>query len=536
MNDEKYKDLRKYKKRFEYFINKHLKEDNESRVMFLNADYGWGKTTFLKKVMKVKENNFYSAWLNHNRDYLNEIYYVTNKINTSKKLIFAFGTIIFIWLCSIIGDPVVNFLLNRYNPSVRTICFIIFLAIIFIVLFCIFIYYYGLFYFGIFKKDYNEYLENKFLDKIIRRIDTVLIIEDVDRLSESELINIMKFSKKISDRILETEKYKKNLITKKYVLLTGDFTRVINLLNKQQTYSNSIYTEITPSNGSYIFEKVVGCKIEFLSILDRIIHLLDEHKIISLTKIEYDEIIYFVYKKNISVRFFNSFILDNLKRLIKPNVSAYHLLYQYYFKEKVVYKNEFNSENIITFPNCLNDWELLLQKPNINIDGIDYSLKTVFNQRNNNEYINIINKVLLDIYTKKGLYKYFILYKTQNKYPVFLNDILGDNKSVTIGGHLPIEFSKYFSDFLLSNHDSKFAGYWDMQAQSIPQRRCYFTSYDINDQIFNHNLEDCKVIDIFESNFSDTEIFIASYLGKFYASNKNEFETNYPGLTEFFSN
>ncbi len=90
----------------------------------------------------------------------------------------------------------------------------------------------------------------------------------------------------------------------------------------------------------------------------------------NLCNIENDEIINFIRTKYLSLRFFNHFLTD-YKKSIESGESVFHLLLKYYQQEKFYNIDPSTIEdsvfNISRFPNCLNDWELLLQKKKVNV-------------------------------------------------------------------------------------------------------------------------------------------------------------------------
>ena len=45
---EIHEDLNEFEKKYKTRITEFIKEDPETRVVFLNADFGWGKTTFIE--------------------------------------------------------------------------------------------------------------------------------------------------------------------------------------------------------------------------------------------------------------------------------------------------------------------------------------------------------------------------------------------------------------------------------------------------------------------------------------------------------
>ena len=61
---EEHADLNEFENKYNKRIDEFLNSNPETRVVFLNADFGWGKTTFIKNNLKVLENQIYSPWLN----------------------------------------------------------------------------------------------------------------------------------------------------------------------------------------------------------------------------------------------------------------------------------------------------------------------------------------------------------------------------------------------------------------------------------------------------------------------------------------
>ena len=117
-----YKDLIVFEKKYNTRITEFLKNNPETRVVFLNADFGWGKTTFIENNLKVEENCIYSPWLNKSENYLEEIYYHVTKKDKGKissKILFitSIVTIITILLGSIISILSEIFKDNYYTCS-----------------------------------------------------------------------------------------------------------------------------------------------------------------------------------------------------------------------------------------------------------------------------------------------------------------------------------------------------------------------------------------------------------------------------------
>ena len=87
---EKYKDLEDFKEIYDEKIDDFLNKNNESRVVILDADYGWGKTTFVKEILKVESKNIYSPWMSQKENYIDDLYYYTNNIDIGKLTLKSF--------------------------------------------------------------------------------------------------------------------------------------------------------------------------------------------------------------------------------------------------------------------------------------------------------------------------------------------------------------------------------------------------------------------------------------------------------------
>ena len=54
---DEHKDLIAFEKKYNARITDFLENNPETRIVFLNADFGWGKTTFIKDNLKIKDFN-----------------------------------------------------------------------------------------------------------------------------------------------------------------------------------------------------------------------------------------------------------------------------------------------------------------------------------------------------------------------------------------------------------------------------------------------------------------------------------------------
>ncbi len=198
-----------------------------------------GKTTFIKEVLNIQENNRYSPWMNETDNYIEELYFHVMKKDKSKisstiillTVVFAilgtsFGTIISILLdllqtnnytciiaenmqllCNNNGDSSILILLTAVSAVIIIIIIIIF------ILGCV-IKRSPVPFINLYKCEHGKYYENKLIEKIVDKIDIALVIEDVDRIDDIE--SLLLAVNKISEYIEQADR-------KKYILITGDY-------------------------------------------------------------------------------------------------------------------------------------------------------------------------------------------------------------------------------------------------------------------------------------------------------------------------
>ena len=140
--------------------------------------------------------------------------------------------------------------------------------------------------------------------------------------------------------------------------------------------NSNYYLPFYRNKGTFLVEKVIGLRIDFLSLKDRMDNIFKEKELdLKLARIEYDEIIAFIKNKFLSIRFFVKF-LDEYNDQIREGYSIYHLLLKYYQEEKYfnISKDAIHNSlyNIEKFPVCLNDIELFLQLRKVKLPNCEY--------------------------------------------------------------------------------------------------------------------------------------------------------------------
>lgn len=538
---EEHEDLIKFEKKYSKRVDEFIKEDPETRIVFLNADFGWGKTTFIENNLKVEKNNIYSPWLNKSENYLEDIYYHVNKkdkgISSSSAL---FLSLLFA-ICTIIFGSYVSILIE-INKSSEMVCFFkkfrlictsndnLNSLLIFISLFValiiagsfVLIFIKPVPIVNFFKKDNGKYYEDRLIKAIIKKVDKVLVIEDIDRIDDIEEILIVanKISKYISDKKID-----------KYILITGDYIRTITRIGSPNIYeNNSMDLSNNRDKGMFLAEKVISLRIDFSSISERIKNLLKESNLsTNLTNIECDEIIAFVKNKYLSIRFFERF-LKKYKKEISEGNSLYHLLLKYFKEEKYFNINEDAISNSIynldRFPTCINDIEMMYQKGTIKINNKNYSAIELRDEKESN--YNIINKAFRNLFDEKDLNSISIFkdFYLSDKFPVLKEDkgISSYNKKVNIGAGLKPDNLKGDLDNYLVGGNNTELGYLE---GVLLNKRCYFNSKNSTYNFENYKL---KNVDIIYAQDVSNDNFIYAYVACFFRENKDEIKKNYPEL------
>lgn len=545
LGQKKYSDLNKFKQRYDKRIEKFLNQNSETNVVFLNADYGMGKTTFIKKCLKIPENQIYSPWLNKSDDYIEEIYYNVEKINTGKLSSIALFLAVLATIITILGNSIISILmeLNKGDTYIvrmenlslifsnDTNMWLLFWSLIIIlVIVLIFI---GDKIFSnpvplvkFFKKENGKYYEKAIIKKIADRIDKVLVIEDIDRTDDIEEILIA--ANKISEYIKERK-------VQKYILVTGDYIRTIKRINNSKDYNNnSLNLESSGNKGIFLVEKIISLRIDFLTVNERVTSLLKEKNIMNLAPIEIDEIVEFIKNKYLSIRFLERFLESNYRINERYN-SLYHLLLKYYKNEKffnisdnIIKDSVYNIEN---FPVCMNDIELLLQKEKVIINGITYE-----NLGKKNNRYDSINTVFNGLFFDKNneLIQMFKKFYFNDKYPILKNDYekrsQADNIAIIGNLYDNRRLKQNLDDYLISFNNRE----EDTGDNFLLNKRCYFSAVSTSD---NYNFYKINKVNIDKAEViaSDSE-FIVAYIAAFMRKNKNEISKNYPKITELISN
>ena len=525
---EIHKDLCIFKEEYDKKIEEFFKLDLETKVVFLNADYGLGKTTFVKNNLNIPDNCIYSPWLHKSDNYIEDIYYSVAKKNKSKiSSIAIIITMIIAFLTAILGivapiiteifkDNILTCKLNELemvctdsNNLLSLLLWILIPSGIIISLIAFLIYKKPVPLINFFKKENGKYYEGALIEKILNKTDKVLVIEDIDRIDNIEevLIAINKIS----------EYMKSKNINNKYILITGDYNRTIRRVNDITAFDNYGSGPTSDRNkGAFLMEKVVSLRIDFPSMEHRIDNVFEEYNMAkSLTKIERDEIIKFINTRLISVRLFIRFI-DKYKDLIDQGYNIYYLLLEFYYKEKNTLSDERIKENTLYnttyFPSCMNDIEMFLQCKKIKLPGMEYKKLTKIPRAK--RYSDIITNKFIDIINEdEEAIKQFEFWNRVKGYPRVSSDT-DDGKVCTIGEKLPIK--EKLDEFLI--------GYREDELGMI-EKRCYFTPVNQTKDFNQYKISHANKNKVFAI---DNDAFIVSYIACFLRDNIEEIEANYP--------
>lgn len=541
---EEHEDLKEFEKKYNKRINEFLESNPETRIVFLNADFGWGKTTFVENNLKIPCKQIYSPWLNKSENYLEEIYYNVAKKDKGVLSSVALFISVILTMITILASSIISILTelskdNTYTfklEKFKIICIsndkldILFLVLILIIgsiiaILALFIFLKPIPIVNFFGKDNGKYYENKIIKNIVKRVDKVLVIEDIDRADdiESILIAANKISKYIKDNNFNI-----------YILITGDYVRMIRRISEPNIYDNgSLNLSTYRTKGTLIVEKIISLRIDFSSIYERINTLLTEYNLkTNLEKIEYDEIISFIKNKYLSIRFFIRF-LERYSLEINKSNSLYHLMLKYYQEEKyfnvpqnVIDKSIYNIER---FPNCLNDIEMMLQKDGITINDIKYTNIKINNTKENN--YNIINEAFNKLLFEKNdrSVKIFKEFYTNDLYPVLEEDeknIPNYNNTVNIGSRLkPINLKQDLDNFLLSYNNNE----EEMGEVILINKRCYFPTINTSNSFEYYKINEAYIE---ETKKVSNEDFLYAYIATFFRKNNKEIENNYYKIRE----
>lgn len=544
---ERHEDLVDFEKSYTRRIDEFVSGNPETRIVFLNADFGWGKTTFIKANLKVLDNQIYSPWLNKSDNYIEDIYYHVFKkdkgLLSSISLFISFA----LMLVTLLSGSIISILMQLYTDN-KYVCHIekfklicttddslnvLLLGIIIVTTAIFFVT--GIFIFlrpvpiiNFFRRDNGKYYEDKIVKKISKKIKRVLVIEDIDRIDDIEEVLIA--ANKISEYM---KREKKN----KYILITGDYIRMLRRIGEPNSYeNNNMNLEAYRSKGVFVVEKIISLRVDFASMQGRIKTLLVENNLKDdLTTIEYDEIVTFIKSKFLSIRFFIRFLNKYNEEIFEGN-SIYHLLLKYYQEEKFfnIDSSIINNSiyNIERFPNCMNDLEFFLQRKKLKINNKLYKDFNFDDSKENN--YSIINFAFKKIFFDRDnhvleIFKQFYL---NDYYPALDEDMAKRNSysnTVSIGANLAHTNLKRDLDNYLIGFNSNDMG---MYEGMLINKRCYFDSLNTS-----YNFENYKIdqVALFEVQRVSHEDFIYAYISCFLRKNKGEINKNYPKLTEIIN-
>jgi len=516
-NYEEHEDLKLFEIEYKSKIDKFLSTEQDSKVVFLNADYGYGKTTFIQNNLRIEDNSIYSPWLHKSDNYIEDIYFHVNKKSKSKASSIALIiTIIVTSLATILGivTPILIELLKANHNSLKLLLLCITVpAAVILTITCLLIYFNPVPLINFYKKGNSKNYEKKLIKKILKKVKTAFVIEDIDRIDDIEEVLIV--ANKISEYIKE-----ENIKTSKYILITGDYNRTISRLNNPASYDSyggDLQSE--KNKGAFLMEKIVSLRIDFPSIEKRISTVLKEYNLTQeMTKIEYDEIINFIRVKSIGIRLFTRFLELN-KDKINEGYSIYHLLLEYYHEEKNYISDERiianTLYNTIKFPVCMNDIEMFLEKKKIKLPNMEYKkLEKVKNPKLANEKIT---NIFIDIINKdKETIKVFKEFYNGIYYPVTGSDKLEADERKTIGSGITIK--EQLDEYLIGCRKDELG---------TLEKRCYFKPINKS-----RDYDAYKIDKIWQALTAEVNpvYFIAAYIACFLRDNKEEIEKNYKNI------
>lgn len=524
---EEHADLNEFEEKYNNRINEFLKSNPETRVVFLNADFGWGKTTFIKNNLKIPENQIYSPWLNKSENYMEEIYYNVTKKDKGFLSSFSVFISVILTMITILSSSIISILIELSKDNIHILQIIdskliltsndnlklllwglIAIIVVVILLLAIFIFIKPIPIINFFKKDNGKYYENKIIKNIVKKIDRVLVIEDIDRTDDIE--NILIVANKISE-------YIKNNNLNKYILITGDYVRMVRRISEPNSYDNSSLNLSTYRNkGTFTVEKIISLRVDFSTIYERIDTLLIENNLkMELKKIEYDEIVAFIKNKYLSIRFFIRFLEKYNLEISKSN-SLYHLLLKYFQEEKyfnipnnVIERSIYNIER---FPNCINDIEMMLQKGGIIINNKKHTDIKINNSEKSN--YNVINDAFNKLFFEKDgdCIKIFKEFYLNNLFPVLIDDKKNyrsyDNK-VNIGNTLkPTNLKQDLDNYLLGYNNNE----EEMHEGMLINKRCYFPTINTSNSFEHYKINQVNINDTKEVS---NEEFVFAYIAVF---------------------
>lgn len=531
-----HKDLAQFEEKYNKKIEEFLNSKSETKVVFLNADFGLGKTTFIEENLNIDRNCIYSPWLNSSNNYLEEIYFHVTKKNKGKLsswslfissiiLIFSVlaGSIISVFADIFKSDSFIcrfdkaNIVCHSDDSLVLLVIIIVIFVLILVLILSRIIFKRPVPIINFFKKENGKYYDDRIIEKILENVPKVLVIEDIDRTDDIE--DILLAANKISNYIIE-----KNL--QKYVLVTGDYVRTIRRLSEPNIYDVQNYNiALLRSKGVFLVDKVISLRIDFCTLEGRVRNVLDEYQVTQkLEKIEFDELISFMHSHYLSIRFFVKFLESELE-MINQNNNIYYLFVEYFNNQKYFNIEDKRRYDISSkIPSCLNDIEMFYQCRSINIR--EKEIKNIFDTSHDSSNRSIIVDCFRRILTFDN-YAVDIFQEFYNTdiYPQLVTDRASNPDSVVmIGGTLkPNNLKNDLDNFLIgiSNYENGIMG------TSFNNKRCYFdVDYNTN------NYESYKINSVVSSKTEvvNTDTFLIAYIACFLRDNKTEIETNYPGI------
>lgn len=284
LSEEWKKFLDKYKK----VETKILENDVETKIVFLNGEFGWGKTYFFREILNINTKYIYSPWLEVIDEELTESIFNRmferkkwTKIVLSSFVVFA-SIIVFISYFESTFTTTTNVLVLTYknilNNTNHEILISNYEQMFLILLFgFILLLVYVAQKFSNFSLNDKRVISNKDvmfnIEKIINKVPRCLVFEDVDRMGREEIEYVFKVIKLMSDYIVENK-------IPKYIVISGDWNIITQNLErdtKQVGLMPNIHINHSKENFYYsksFLEKIVEYKIDFISVQERVSNLL----------------------------------------------------------------------------------------------------------------------------------------------------------------------------------------------------------------------------------------------------------------------
>lgn len=316
-------------------------ESPETRVIFLDGDYGWGKTRLIKNIKNEQKENIsmeiYSPWLSVNdKNIIVDLWSFLKKFDIRKSyrvfyLLSLIATITLI-VATIFASTVAP-LLNANSVLLLYVS----ITLLLIVSVKKVTKDNEILKFVSYKENADEKFYGYYIEDIVDKMPQILFVEDIDRLDQAELLILLKMIRSISD-VLNEKKIKKTIV------LTGSALRVINKCDGVggEPKPGIFINEDSNGNKFNTFRRVVSLVIKFYSVENHISELLKEANInIGESMLISTVILNLIQYYDITVRDFVHFLRG------ATNLSTRNIILEFiswYFSEKVV--GDYKKRNI----------------------------------------------------------------------------------------------------------------------------------------------------------------------------------------------